>query len=146
MSDKRGMATGAGWWQENADRLMNDVQRIHNYVPAAADDILTTIGQASDRLNITCVTFVPDAAYPIGGLYLVNTGTAGADASTLASKTASDTTLSAGVPYTLTLGATVAVASGEWLALRRTTANGDTVPQGGAVLIEYELSDALKPS
>ncbi len=150
MSDKRGMATGAGWWQENADRLMDAVDRVSGYVPAlnataAAHD--TVFGRAPDRLRITRVVITPDANYRYGGVYLVNRGTAGtANTGTLASKTASAATLSAGTPYTLTLGETVTMAKNEYWAFSRATANGTTALQGFGFEIEYELLDALKPS
>lgn len=150
MSDKWGMATGPGWWQQHADRLMKDVQKFHAYVPAInaeAASVEHVLDRASDRLNITKVTVIADADYTYGGVYLVNRGTAGtANTGTLASKTASEGTLSAGTPYTLTLGATVSVAANEYIAFSRATANGTTALQGCNVIVEYELQDALRPS
>jgi hypothetical protein len=150
MSDKYGMATGSGWWQAHADELMEEVQVVNGSIPAvnaAAASVEDFAFKAKNRMNITRVTIMPNAGYTYGGVYLVNRGTAGtANTGTLASKTASAATLSAGVPYTLTLSGTVSVAENEYVAFSRATANGTTSLQGCGFEIEFTLPELLRPS
>ena len=150
MSDKYGMATGGGWFQNHADELMEEVAVVQGAIPAvnAAGATVTDFAfKAKNRLTITRVTIMANADYTYGGVYLVNRGTAGtANTGTLASKTASSGTLAAGTPYTLTLSGTVTVAENEYVAFSRATANGTTALQGCGFEIEYTLTDLLRPS
>jgi len=150
MSDKYGMATGWAWWQTHADQLMDAISRKSGFIPAvnaAAATVTDTVGRAPDRLSITRVVLIPNTNYVYGGIYLVNRGTAGtANTGTLASKTASGATLTAGTPYTLTLSGTVTVAENEYLAFSRATANGTTALQGCGFEIEWNLTDLLRPT
>lgn len=101
------------------------------------------VGVAPAAITIAKVTFVPDTTYVSGAISLLNKGTAGTDSYVVASKAAA--TLTAGVPYTLTLSTimtTLRYTDNQIIALSRATAGGDKTMPGGRVIVEADLTHA----
>ncbi len=103
----------------------------------------TPLSEAPSPITISKVTFIPDTTYVSGAISLLNRGTAGTDSYAVATKAAA--TLTAGVPYTLTLSTianTLRYTDGQVLALSRATASGDKTMPAGKVIVEAKLTHA----
>lgn len=141
MTDSRGAST-TGWWLRHADDVFdyNEKDSAGVWVETITADNDQTAFLPKRAITITKAAFVPDSAFKVGTMALVNKGTAGTGSSTVASHTA-HTDLTAFLAQTLTLAATPTAAAGEVLSFKRTTSSGSATQGGGLVYIEYSLAE-----
>lgn len=127
MSDPLGMVR-VGWWLKHGDNVQNHMFSFQGSAPYAEADSDAILGVSMGPVRVTQVTFIPDRAWK-GAFSLLRQGASGTATPTTIGTYSNASSLSATVPYTLTLSTVTGaldLADGEVLVARRTTASADT--------------------